>query len=377
MMKRSFLLVLSILLASLPAFALPRFASRNNFACAGCHVNPSGGGMRNTFGLTFGREDVPMKSWQEEYGLADFSTQINDFISYGLDFRFLAFYQKKNNPDTERSSFFPMQADVYFNLAVSKKIHLIVNPAFGPFNRYEVFGVAKVLPWSGYVKLGRFTPPYGLRLDDHTSYVRDVTPFRNNSGQQAGIEVGFNPGWFSLAGALTNGVAGDRDGDLAKAAFGRAEARFSVGPANLMIGAASYNDVSGGEKYNMLGAFGAVTLFEQLSVIGDAEWVKGNSGFMGISSDRLQRNAENKQMKQFALLIEANYAFAQGIDLKFAYDFFDPNTDLKSGSTSRYSGGFEFFPFSGVEVRPLYRISKDNILKRDITDIHILFHLYL
>lgn len=369
-------LVLSLLL-TLTSFSLPRFASRNNFSCQSCHVNPSGGGMRNAFGLTYGREDVPIKSWQEEYGLPDFSTQINDFISYGLDFRFLAFYQNKNNPDAKRSSFFPMQADVYFNFAISKKINLFVNPAFGPYNRFEVFGIAKVLPLSGYLKLGRFSPPYGLRFDDHTSYVREATPFRNNSGQQTGLEVGFNPGPISLLGALTNGVRGDRDGGLSKAAFGRAEARFAIGPANLMVGVSSYNDVSGGEKINILGGFGAISLFEQLTIVGDVERIQGNSSLMSINSDRLQRNIANQDLKQFAMMIEANYALAQGVDLKFIYDFFDPDTDTKTGKIDRYSGGLEFFPFSGVEVRPLYRVTKDEVLNKDITDIHVLFHFYL
>jgi len=187
MVNRSVFIVAICIIASVSTSALPRFASRTGLACSSCHVNPDGGGMRTAFGLSYGRDDITIKALQEQYGLSDFSTQISDFLSYGVDFRFLAFYQKykkENVPDVSRSSFFPMQADAYFNLAISKKIDLFVNPAFGPFNRYEVFGIAKVLPWNGYVKLGRFTPPYGLRFDDHTSFVRQATAFRYNSGQQ-------------------------------------------------------------------------------------------------------------------------------------------------------------------------------------------------
>jgi hypothetical protein len=381
-MKNRLLLAFgSCLLITATAYALPRFASRTNLPCQSCHVNPSGGGMRNAFGLTYGREDISIKAWQQDYALNDFSTQINDFLSYGVDFRFLAFYQtykRQGAADASRSSFFPMQADVYFNLAISKKINLFVNPAFGPFNRYEIFGIAKILPGNGYVKLGRFTPPYGLRLDDHTSFVRQATPFRNNSGQQTGLEIGLNPGSITLLGALTNGTVGDRDGDLAKAVLGRAEGRMKLGPVNAMLGISSYNDVSGGEKYNMLGGFGAVSVFEKLSVVADAEWIKGNSALMSVNSDRLDRNAANRDLKQFALMVEADYPLVQGLDLKLMYDFFDPNTDAKSGAVKRYSGGFEFMPFSGVEVRPLLRITKDTTTpNRDYTDVHVLFHLYL
>lgn len=333
--------------------------------------------MRNSFGLTYGREEIVLESLQEEYGLEEFTTRLNDFISYGLDFRFLAFAQMKDNPDESRSSFFPMQADIYFNLAISKRVGLFANPAFGPFNRYEVFGLARILPANGYLKLGRFTPSHGLRLDDHTSYVREVTPFRNNTGQQTGIEVGVNPGPVSIMAAVTNGVVGDRDGDMAKAVFGKAEGRFNLGPANLMLGISSYNDVSGPERYNILGGYGAVTLLDRLTVVGDVERIQGNSTLMGINGDRVQRNATGRSLKQFALMIEGNYMITPGVDVKVMYDFFDPNTDVQSGSVTRWSGGFEFFPLSGVEVRPLLRFTTDEVIKRDVTDIHILFHFYL
>ncbi|MBM4159705.1 MAG: hypothetical protein FJ217_01260 [Ignavibacteria bacterium] len=77
-------------------------------------------------------------------------------------------------------------------------------------------------------------------------------------------------------------------------------------------------------------------------------------------------------------MVEADYPLIQGLDLKFLYDFFDPNTDAKSGKVERYSAGVEFMPFSGVEVRPLLRITKDTTIpNRDYTDVHVMFHLYL
>lgn len=377
MRKRLWSIVVICFLMSLTAFSLPRFAGRTGFACQSCHVNPSGGGMRSPLGLSYGREDLPVKSWQDQFGLDDYSTQINDFISYGADVRFLSFYQKKDNPNESRASFFPMQADVYFNLAVSKKVNLFVNPAFGPYQRYEIFGLAKILPANGYVKLGRFTPPYGLRLDDHTSFVREASPFRNNSGQQTGIEAGFLPGKFYLMGAITNGVAGDRDTKVAKAVIGRAEGRLALGPARISFGISSYNEASGGSRINLLSGFGTFSLFEKLTVLADVERIRGNSQLMSISSDRNQRNASGRYFKQLTVLIEGDYPLVDGVDLKLMYDFFDPDTDVKSGTASRYSAGVEFFPFPGVEVRPLYRRTKDTVLDRTTHDVHVLFHFYL
>jgi hypothetical protein len=165
---------------------------------------------------------------------------------------------------------------------------------------------------------------------------------------------------------------------VAKAVLGKAEGRLGTGPLNLMLGISTYNDVSGGERYNILGAFGTVSLLEKLTVVAEADWIKGNSASMSINAERLDRNTTQRQLKQFALLVEGDYPLIQGLDLKLMYDFFDPNTDAESGKVDRYSGGVEFMPVSGLEVRPLIRITKDTTTpNRDYTDIHILFHIYL
>jgi len=377
-MRNRLLLSLGLLITfSVSAYTLPRFATRLNLPCQSCHVNPSGGGMRNAFGQSFGRDSLSVKSWQQEYELDDFSTKVSEFLSYGADFRLLAFYQSKTNPDASLSSFFPMQMDLYFNLAVSKKINLFINPAFGPYNRLEAFAIAKVLPANGYVKLGRFAPPYGLRFDDHTSFVRQATPFRNNMGQQTGVELGLRAGSFAAMGAVTNGMQGDLDGNLAKAVFGKLEAHGEVGPLRVLAGVSSYNDASSVEKLNLFGGYGAVTFMDMFTVTGDVERIQGNSSSMSVSSDLNQRNAPGTDLKQLAVMIEADYPLTHGIDLKFMYDFFDPDTKTKSGTAVRYSGGVEFMPVSGVEVRPLYRYTRDSILNRNVSELQILFHLYL
>ena len=377
MTQRSLLLVSLMLLLTVSAFSLPRFASRTNFACRSCHVNPTGGGMRSPFGVSYGRDDVPIKSWQEEFALEEFSTNITEFLSYGADFRLLYFYQKKDNTDTERSSFFPMQADVYFNFALSKKVNLFVNPAFGPYSRYEVFGLAKILPANGYIKAGRFTPSYSLRLDDHTSYVREATPFRNNSGQQTGIELAIAPDPISIVAAVTNGVSGDRASAVPKALYGRVDGRFKAGFANVYLGASAYRDNAGGGKLTMYSGFGSLSLGDNFTIVAEGEQIEGNSTLMSVNGDRNARNSTGRELTQRALMVEASYALIEGFDLKFMYDFFDPNVDVKSGLATRYSGGFEFFPISGVEVRPLYRYTDDTVLNVKTTDIHVLFHFYL
>jgi len=74
---------------------------------------------------------------------------------------------------------------------------------------------------------------------------------------------------------------------------------------------------------------------------------------------------------------EAHYTVTDGVGLNVAYDFYDPDKDRKSGATSRYSIGAEFFPIGGVEVRPIYRIIKEDPTDVKNNEFHVLFHIYL
>ncbi|MEK9138846.1 MAG: hypothetical protein AAB393_17130, partial [Bacteroidota bacterium] len=187
-------------LTALPTFALPRFASRTGAKCQSCHVNPSGGGMRQTFGVQYGRETLPVPTWSDEFDLEDFSTKLTDFISIGADFRTVYFYQQ--NPDTGTppksvkgaNAFWQMQGDVYVNYKLAKKVSIYLDK--GIYSGFEIFGVLNILPGNGYIKVGKFVPNYGLKMDDHRIYTRQFTGFSTELGRPelTGAEVGFLPG---------------------------------------------------------------------------------------------------------------------------------------------------------------------------------------
>jgi hypothetical protein len=385
-MGTRFLLVsCALLLLATTTLALPRFASRTKYSCQSCHVNPTGGGMRSALGVQYGRDDLPMEAYKEQFQLDDFSTKITDFLSYGANFRFLAFTQQKdrNGITTSRSSFFPMQADVFFNFAISRKVSLYANPAFGLFSRYEIFAIAKVLPMSGFVKLGRFYPSYGLRVDDHTSFVREITPFHNHQGQDAGLELGLSPGPLNVIVALMNGSGSDRASDRPSAYLSNAWAQFSVGPLDALVGASTYDNNTKGDQVHLLGAYAVLSYGENFTVMVDYEQLKGNWNQLKVNSERRTSpvvnpfNTTGQNLKQRALYLEASYLLLTGIDIKLAYDFFDPDTRYATGRAARYGVGAELFPLSGVEVRPMLRLIDDSIIKLKSREFQVLFHYYL
>ena len=47
-------------------FALPRYSIETASSCLNCHVNPSGGGMRNDYGSNvYSVDELPLKRWIE------------------------------------------------------------------------------------------------------------------------------------------------------------------------------------------------------------------------------------------------------------------------------------------------------------------------
>ncbi len=358
----SVFVVLVVLVFTEQAQALPKFSARTGWKCQSCHVNPSGGGMRNPGGVTYGREELPVPTWSEEFGLDDFSTDLTNFVSVGADVRTLFFYQQGSTED--QNALFQMQGDLYINLKLAKKVNVYFDK--GLYSGFEIFGQLNVLPANGYVKAGKFVPNYGLKLDDHRAYVREYIGFSPEIGSPyfTGAEVAVLPGPLSVTGGVYNSSEGRGESIASEKAFlGRIEGLFDVTDDVYagLGGNVLYKDVMGG-KTNFLGGFGMVGIAD-FTVIGEVDLLK--SDISGAKKEGL------------AVFVEGDYMVVQGFDLKAIYDFYDEDLDLATGTQSRYSFGFEFFPISGVEVRPLYRIVKEEPTDVDNDEFHLLLHFYL
>lgn len=363
------------LLTNLPAFALPRFASRTGAKCQSCHVNPSGGGMRQAFGVQYGRETLPVPTWSEEFGLEDFSTKVTDFLSMGADFRTLYFYQQ--NPDTGTppkpvtgsNAFWQMQGDIYMNFRLARNVNIYLDK--GLYSGFEIFGLLNILPGNGHVKVGKFVPNYGLKLDDHRAYVRQFTGFSaevdpsRSSFVLTGGEVGLTPGPISITGGIYNAFDGFGAGTgNNKALLGRLEGMFKASEElNIGIGGNVFTKKNAaGLRTTLYGGFGSLS-FENLTLLGEA--------------DLIESKAVGPKVTGLVTFVELDYVITPGLDLKVGYDFYDPDKDLKTGSMSRYSIGLEFFPISGVELRPVYRIVKDEPTDIKNDEFQFLVHFYL
>lgn len=369
MRYRRMIMVIAVVAGCLgTAEALPRFSARTGMSCRSCHVDPSGGGMRQAFGAKYGREELPVPAWSDGVTTEDLTTFITNVLGVGADLRTL--YMVRSVPDSTgtashtENAFWQMQGDLYLNFRISKKVGLYLKK--GLYSGFEAFGTLQVLPASGHIKVGKFIPNYGMRMDDHTAFVRTYTGFSPAAGRPelTGVEAGVAPGAFRIVAGVFNASDAFGGGSSRKSFLGRAEGFFPLGEdVALGIGANVFGrELEAGGKQTLAGSFGMFNV-GSLTLLGEVDLVRTVVPAQTVTA--------------YAVFAEADYPLTPGVDLKFMYDFYDADKDLKSGAMSRYSVGFEFFPVAGVEVRPVYRMVVDQPVDTPNNELHVLFHLYL
>ena len=183
---------------------------------------------------------------------------------------------------------------------------------------------------------GQFYLPYGLRLQDDTAFVRQATGI-NFTNPDRGIQVGFENQRWSTQLSLTNGTGGGSEIDTGKQisiVTQYVRQRWRLG-ASL-----NSNDADLGDR-NMGGLFvglrtGPIVWLAEADYITDE--IPG-------SSDR----------DSIAGLIEGNWMFRKGHNIKVSYDYLDPDRDTDEDHQVRYSLLWEYSPLQFFQSRIGYR----------------------
>ena len=364
------LFFLLMIFSAQQAISLPRFALLTGSQCQSCHVDPTGGRMRNFFGFTYGKDELPLRATRDS--VLDVNPKIGDNVSIGADFRSQYIY----DGFTETSSFQAMSATVYGALAVGKKITIyykqdLINGTYvqgRQFNKFagtEAFGLLRILPNNSYIKAGLFYPAYGLRLDDHTSYIRGGDlgflgglsvntglPFVPNY-KDIGIEVGAYVDKALVTAAVLNGTGNDLaiDFGTAKAYAARLEYVERFDNVGVMVGGSYYNFMA----LTLAGVYAGLG-YDIITISGEVDWAKDLPNYKGLRSLAAYAEATVKVVDGFWVIGKFDYFDG---DRKTADD---PSGPRRFNSFQRYTVGAEFFPYSFVEVRPQFRINTETPL---------------
>ncbi len=328
------------------ARAEPYLAVRMGLKCAQCHENPTGGGLRTTFGNVFAQNMLAAE--QLEVGDEPWTGAVNRFISLGADLRAHGTYTDIPNQSTE-DEFDLQEVRAYLQLnAIPDRVALYVDQRLAPgtSNNLEAYGKLWFGNKAWYVKAGQMYLPFGLRLEDDTAFTR-VAPGINMNTPDNGVELGFEGGRWSAQLAVSNGTAGAQEDDQGKQWSLRAE---HVQSAWRLGASASFNMSDAGDR-NLYGVFAGVRT-GPIAWLGEVDYID-DDGF------------PNGNRRLWAGLIEANWNFLKGHNLKLTAEGFDPDDDVDEDEQSRYSLFWEYTPLPYVQLRVGARLY-DGIPQSDV-----------
>jgi hypothetical protein len=247
--------LLALLLAApAAAHAYPQFQlSTGAVRCNQCHYAPSGGGLLNPYGRDEAGDAISAGGdGRFLHGL----WEPPSWLGLGADLRFAGLATNEGAVTGVDWEAFPMLADLYARAAVGG-FSVYVNLGYrGSARPTEPPVVSRILSrehyvmWregatGWYVRAGRFFAPYGIRLPEHTAYIRRFLGF-NTLEETYDVSGGYIDDDLELhLTAFTpdfiRGAVGDRGSGGAayfeqrvlehKAAWG-AQARVSVGDTN-------------------------------------------------------------------------------------------------------------------------------------------------
>jgi hypothetical protein len=327
--------VAALLVAGMQAQAEPYLAAQMGLKCGQCHVNPTGGGLRNVFGNTYAQTTLAQKRLGSEEDL--WTGQVMKFLSVGGNAR--ANYAWEDVPDQDATNEFAVEeARVYLDFGViPNRLSVYIDQRVAPGNATNM--EANVRYWvkenAVYLKAGRMYLPFGYRFEDDNTFVRQLSGI-NMQAPDEGVEVGFESGSWTAQLAISNGAGGGDEVDSGKQATTRVEFVQSVWRAGASL---LYNDTDLGSRTGA-GAFGAFRA-GPVTLLGEVDYFDDESLGDG---------------KLLATLAEADWKIMQGHNLKLSYEWYEPNDDIDEDEQTRTSLLYEWSPIQFIQVRAGLRV---------------------
>jgi hypothetical protein len=332
-MKAARLLVgaLLALLAS-GVWAEPYLAVRAELKCVACHVNPTGGGLRNAAGNAYAQFVLPahglpsvLQGWR--------GFMFDDRLRLGGDWRSATTRTAVAGQPTlsvRGTEHLRLYADVqlvkeYLGAYLDQRV------APGKSERQEAYLRFSTPGLGLYAKAGQFYLPFGWRLQDNLSFVRQLSGV-SMTVPDKGVELGHESDQWSLQLVRSNGP-GNRGGvnghqTTAQATWMQAWGR---------LGAAAAKVKSSAGDRQAWGLFAGTTT-GPVAWLAEIDWVS-DAGY------------PEGTRRQLATLLEANWLAAKGHNLKVSSEVLDPDRRVENDHKVRYSLVYEYTPIAFVQLR--------------------------
>jgi hypothetical protein len=338
-----------------PATAEPYLAVESGLKCGMCHTNPSGGGKRTLFGMTYARTTLAARNLFADEDTSGWNSEVNQWLGVGGDYRGgFASVDTPGSPD--RSDWMTTKATAYLELrAIPGLLTIYADEQLAPGSSLNREAYVLVTPDDGKytIKAGQMFLPFGLRLQDDTSFVRQRSGI-NFDTPDDGIEFGLELPKWSAQIAMSNGTAGagsEPGKDQTSLSMAYVLSRWRLGTS------ININEDPLGDRH-MQALFAG---FRTGPVSWLAEW--------DFISDDLPGGGSEDQMGS---LLEGNWRIRKGQNLKVSYEFLNPSDRIGDDELERYSIVWEYSPFQLTQVRVGYR-GYNGVPNQPLTNRKLLF----
>ena len=328
--------LLCLLVAGHPVIAEPYIAIQKGLKCTTCHTSPSGGGKRTNYGNVYAQLELPERTL--DIGRI-WTGEIGRYLALGGDIRGgwsqLDVPGQPPSSDSDLEEFlvyvelrpFPQYLTIYFDGRIRPD---------DPVMREKY---ARLLLPNGRwtIKGGDFFLPYGWRIQDDDAFIRQVGGINYNT-PDTGWELGFEDGEWSAQFAVTRGTAGGPEVDSGK----QYSLRVAHVTSKWRVGASlNFNDARVGDR-QMQNVFAGLRT-------GPVAWLAEIDYIIDDGTPTGRREL-------WAGLLEANYSFRKGHNLKLSLEWFDPDNDVSEDEQNRSSIVWEYFPIQFLQTRVGYRV---------------------
>ncbi len=319
-----------------PASAEPYLAVYKGLQCSACHTHPAGGGKRNALGNAFAQTEMPA----QRIGDGDIWTgALTSWLGIGGNLRTEYRYVDTPNQDAV-SEFDVVRGTLYIEATViPERLSVYVDQQVAPGGSLNREAYAKLRDATGKWTLtaGQFFLPYGLRLQDDSAFIRQFTGVNFYSADR-GVQFAFEAGPWSALLSVTNGSGGAAENDTGK----QSSFTASYARSGWRVGASlNVNDSDAGDRQMQNVFIGLRT--GPVAWLAEVDWI----------IDDLPGGEERDSL---AALVEGNWLFRRGHNLKVSYDYFDPDDDLDEDHRVRYSVLWEYSPMQFLQSRLGVRI---------------------
>jgi hypothetical protein len=333
MLRLKTVFALVLLTACSVATAEPYLAVFKGMQCSSCHSHPSGGGKRNVYGNVFAQTELPARRLGDP-SAEIWTGEVFAWLSVGGNLR--AAYETTDVPGAGSDADFDIRRGTIYVEAdvVPNRLSIYVDQKLAPddVEHRELYLKWKTADSRFHVAAGQFFLPYGLRLEDDSAFIRQATGVNFNLPDR-GVQVGYESGPWSTQLSVTNGTglgpvldSADRVSFVAQYVQQSWRAGVSFNSTDSPAGDRQMQNVFGGLKT------GPVVWLAELDFISD--------DLPGASS-----------VDAIAGLIEGNWLFRKGHNLKISYEYLDPNDRISEDHQVRWSVLWEYAPMQFLQGR--------------------------